>query len=92
MGLVTDDQVEIRQSVGVLCLMQHVDGVIGAEHHGHVLAVVAGGDAFRQGPRVGGGGVAQLVGERLYRVVFLAATLLAHIAIGTHRKTVQGNI
>ena len=85
---VADDQVEVGQPVVVLGLVDDLNGVVGAEHNGHVFAVVAQGYALSQAPGIGGGRVAQLVGQRLYGIIFLAPTLLAYVAVGTHREAV----
>ena len=41
MGFITNDQIKISQVVIVLRLMDDFDGVIGTEHHAHVLDVMA---------------------------------------------------
>ena len=88
-GFVADNQVEIGQAMLMLGVAQHLDGVVGAEHDGHVLVVVTCGDALCQRPGIGGGREAQFVGEGLDGIVFLAPTLLAHVAVRAHGETVQ---
>ena len=73
----------------LLCLADGVNGVIGAEYHAHVGAVMAFAHFLRQPGSIGGGGVAQLVGEGLHHVVVLLA-LFAHVAVRAHGKAVQG--
>ena len=41
--LVADDEVEVRQVTLGLGLVDHVNGLIGGEHHGHRIRVLQGG-------------------------------------------------
>ncbi len=91
-GFVADNQIEVRQLVFVLRFADHINGVVGAEHHAHVAGVMALGHFHRQTFRFGGGGIAQFVGEGLHGVVIALALFLAHVAVGTHGKAVQRNV
>ncbi len=88
MGLVADNQVEFGKAL-LLRLMDHVDGVVGAEHHRHMVGVMAGSHAQRQPPGIGGGRITQLMGEGLHGIVLLAALLLADVTVRTDGETVQ---
>ena len=86
--LVADNQVKRGQPMFPLRCTDDLDGMVGGEHHAHVLAVVALAHLRRQPCRVGGGRVTQLVGEGLHNVIVFLA-LVAHVAIGTDREAVQ---
>ena len=87
-GFVANNQVKVGQPQ-LLRLVNDLDGVIGAEHDGHVLIVLPRRHAQLKALGIGGGRVTQLVREGLDGIVFLSALLLAHIAVGTHCKAVQ---
>ena len=80
MGFITHDQIKLRQPL-LLRLMDHIDGVIGTEDHGHVILVLTRLYAQSQPLGIGSGWVTQLMGEGLHRIILLAALLLAHIAV-----------
>ena len=86
--LIANDQVKACQPVFLLRFADHLNGMVGGEHHAHVLAIVALAHLRRQPCRVGGGRVTQLVGKGLHNVIVFFA-LVAHVAIGTDREAVQ---
>lgn len=90
-GLVADDEVEGWEMVLGLGAVDYADRVIGGEHHGDVLGVVPLGHGLGQTGGVGGGGVAEFMGEGLYPVVVFIGVfraLLADFAVGADREAV----
>ncbi len=85
---VADHQVEGVQAVIMLGAADHVDGVVGGEHHTHVLGVVALGHLRCEPISLGGRRVAQLVSKHLYGVIFHLA-LLANVAVGADGEAVE---
>ena len=88
-GFVTDDQVKICQLLYLLGFADDVNGVVGAEHHAHVVAIVALEHFSCQAGRFRGGWIAQLMGEGLNDIVVLFA-LFPHVAVRTNGEAVQG--
>nr|VFK13229.1 MAG: hypothetical protein BECKLPF1236A_GA0070988_100844 [Candidatus Kentron sp. LPFa]VFK24465.1 MAG: hypothetical protein BECKLPF1236C_GA0070990_1001316 [Candidatus Kentron sp. LPFa] len=91
-GLVADDEVEGWEVVLGLGAVDYADGVIGGEHHGDVACVVPLGHGLGQTGGVGGGRVAEFMGEGLYPVVVfvgVSRALLADFAIGADREAVE---
>ncbi len=87
-GLVADHQIEVGQAVVMLGAADDVDGVVGGEHHAHAVIIVALEHFRREAIRLGGGRVAQLVGENLYGII-LDLALLAHVAVRADGEAVQ---
>ena len=81
MGFVADDQVELAEPVEELGLADDIDGMVGREDDAHVLGVVALVDFVGEALGIGGGRVAQLVGEGFDDVLVLLA-LLSDFGIG----------
>ena len=80
-GFVADDEVEVRQAVQVLGAADDIERMIGGEDDAHVLGVVALGHSHGEALGIGGGGVAEFVGEGLDDVLVLVA-LFADLDIG----------
>ena len=72
----------------VLGATNNVDGVIGGEHHAHMLGIVALEHFRCEAIRLGGGWVAQFVSEHLYGV-FVGLALLAYVAVGANCEAMQ---
>ena len=72
-GFVADDEIEGRQAVQVLGAADDVERMIGGEDDAHVLGVVALGHFHGEALGIGGGGVAEFVGEGLDDVLVLVA-------------------
>ncbi len=87
-GLVADDEVEVGQPMGLLRLLDDLDGVVGRVDDAHVLGVVARVHLVRQSRRVGRRRVLQLVHEGLDGVVVLRAPL-PDVAVGADGEVVQ---
>ena len=85
---VADHQIKSGQAMVCLGTADHVDGVIGGEHHAHVLGIVALEHFHREAIRLGGGRITQLVSEHLNRVI-LCLALLAYVAVGADGKAVE---
>ncbi len=71
-GLVADDEIELRQAVKLLRAADDIERMVGGEDDAHVLGVVALLHFVGEALGVRGGGVAQLVGEGLNDVLVLA--------------------
>ena len=87
-GFIADDNIKGGKVEFVLSAADHFNGMVGSKNNAHVCGIVAAGYFFRQPGRVGGSGVAQLMGKGLNNVVILFA-LFAHIAIRANGKAVQ---
>ena len=86
---ITNNQVKISQVVQLLGFADDINGVVGGKNHADMVAVMAFADFLGKLLGVGGGGIAQFMGEGLHDVIVFFA-LLAHVVIRTNRKTVQG--
>ncbi len=72
-GLIADDEIEIAEAVKVLGAADDIERMIGGEDDAHVVRVVALFHFLREALGIGGGGVAELVGEGLDDVFILVA-------------------
>ena len=80
--------------MALLGLVQYVDGVVGAEHHAHVLCVIMQLLHFvSQRLCVGGGRILQFMHEHLQGVIILSglSLLLADLTVGADGEAAQGN-
>lgn len=88
-GFVADDEVEVGQAVLFLRGADDLDGVVGGEDDGEVGGVVAFAHLVREVAGVGGGRVAQLVGEGLDGVVVGLFALFADLGVGADGEAVE---
>ena len=91
-SLVADDQIKVFQSMVMLRLVDDINGMIGAEHHRHVFAIMPFLDIFSQTLAVCCGWVRQLMHQHLDGAIVLASALLAYIAVRANCKAMQGNL
>lgn len=87
-GFVADDQVKCCQAVLMLSTADHVDGVVGGEHHAHMFGIMTLEHFRREAICLGGGWVAEFVGEDL-RGILISLTFLAYIAVGAYGEAVE---
>ena len=90
--LITDDEIKIFQLMHLLSLMDHVDRMVGAEHHRHVILIMPFPDILCEALAVCRGWIRQLMNLHLDGVIILLAALLPDITVGADCKTMQGHL
>ena len=88
--LITNNQVEFRQPVLRLCLMNDIDGVVGGVDNGHVFCVMQHTGRLIQAFGVGGGRVVQIAGTDDGTVIVFF--IFANFAIGADGEIAQRQI
>jgi hypothetical protein len=89
-GFVTDDEVDLWQAELLLRPADDIQRVVGGEDDAHVLGVVPLRDLEGEALRIGGGGVAQLVGEGLDDVFVVLSRFLPTSASEQTAKLCSG--
>ena len=89
-SLITNNQVEFRQPVLCLRLMNDIDGVVGGVNNGHVLCIMQHAGRLIQAFGVGGGRVVQIAGTDDGTVIVFF--IFANFAIGANGEIAQRQI